>query len=37
MNGTYSKENVKALVEKILGGDARSKVLREGIPKFTEL
>jgi len=32
----YSKANVLKLIEKILGGDSRSKALRQGLPSFTE-
>lgn len=32
----FSVPNTKSLIEKILGGDARSVTLREGLPNFTE-
>ena len=36
MGDDFSRENVLKLVEKILGGDARSVTLRSGLPEFAE-
>ena len=36
MNDDFSEKAIRKLLEKIMGGDARSKPLREGIPEFTE-
>lgn len=32
----FNQENILALIEKILGGDARSISLRTGLPDFAE-
>lgn len=36
MSDDFSKKNVVMLVERILGGDARSISLRSGVPTFAE-
>lgn len=36
MNEDFSINGIKKLVEKIIGGDARSTTLRSGLPEFAE-
>jgi len=36
MSEAYSKDGVVNFIERILGGDSRSKPLRKGLPSFTE-
>ena len=36
MTGEFTRNNISKLVEKIIGGDARSYALRSGIPEFAK-
>ena len=36
MEGAYAKNTIVKTIEKILGGDSRSKPLRQGLPIFNE-